>query len=613
MILHSKEAAAAVNPKSAQSKVPERHELLDQDKWDLSRIYKSVQEWQDDFEKLDSMIKPVEEYRGKLNSAVEAAEFLTKETELERLAHQLYVYAHLKADENTADSENQAREQQIRQKLSELSGRLAWARPELLNHSEEELREWMDNERLKDYRYDFKRVLRLKPHTLSDKEETILSYAGNIFAAPGQVFSMLTNADMTFPVIKDETGQEQELSQGRYLKFLKNRDRSVRRSAFEALHDTYGRVKNTTACTLRTQVATHNFKARIRKYESALAAALTPDNIPLEVYNGLIEAVHKALPIFFRYVDLRAKQLKLEHLDMYDMYVPIVADFDIEIPFEQAQEWVLAASKPLGAEYCTILETAFSERWIDVYENRGKRSGAYSSGSYDTLPYVLLNYQGTLNDVFTLAHELGHSMHSWLANHNQPPTTAEYPIFIAEIASTTSEALLLQYLLKEQKDPAFRAYLFNHFCDGFRGTVYRQTMFAEFEKIIHEKEAEGESLTPASLCSYYGELNQRFHGERVVPDSRISLEWSRIPHFYYNFYVYKYATSFCASQLFFERILKNDKQRDQYLDLLKAGGSDDPLVLIKNAGVDLAEKETLEQAFGGFDRSITELTELLER
>jgi oligoendopeptidase F len=609
-LYHRQDTPAAQPP----DRIPERSSIPEAWRWDVAALYPTPEAWEEDYARLPALLGPLEALRGQLAKAETVRRFLELDSELDVLLDRLYTYAHLKADEDTAQTPNQARESRMRVTLSETAARLSWARPELLANPEAELRRWIDLPALAPYRYNVLRLLRHKPHTLSETEECILSGAGTLFAAPGEVYKLLTNADLQFPDIEDETGARRQLSQGRYLSFMLNRNRDVRQRAFAGLYDTYGSVRNTTTATLRHHVHMHNFLARTRHYGSALEAALSADNIPVSLYEALIAAVHGALPHFHRYADLRRRCLGLEALDMYDMYVPIVPAADLKVPFDQAMEWIVAACQPLGDEYVQILRRAVAERWIDRCENRGKRSGAYSSGCYRSLPYILLNYQDTLDDAFTLAHELGHSLHSWLANAAQPPQTAGYPIFIAEIASTTNEALLLDYLLKQpQTTPDQQAYLLNHYCDGFRGTVYRQTLFAEFEKAIHELDAAGTSLTPAGLTEHYAELNRGYHGPAVIPDPRVGLEWSRIPHFYYNFYVYKYATSFCAAQIFVKRILAGGGARDAYLGLLRAGGSADPLDLVRDAGVDLTQPETLAQAFDQFAATVAELSRLLSQ
>jgi oligoendopeptidase F len=483
--------------------------------------------------------------------------------------------------------------------------------PEILSHERDELQTWMDDPVLQADRYAMIRLIRRQAHTLSETEETLLSKAGELFGASARTFELLTNADLKFPDIKDRQGNRHPLSEGRYVKFLMDYDRDLRREAFNTLYDTYATLKNTLSCTLSHAVKNHNYKASVRHFDSALQCALQPDHVPVELYSRLIEVTHNALPYFHEYIRLRGRALQLDDPDMFDMYVPLVSDYSLQVPFRQACDWVVEACRPLGRAYTALLERAFTERWIDVYENRGKRSGAYSSGCYDSPPYVLLNYNGTLNDVFTLAHELGHSLHSWLAREAQAYRYAAYPIFIAEIASTLNEELLLRYLLKHTEEDAFRAYLLNHRCDSFKGTVYRQVMFAEFEWIIHQQDAEGIPLTAQTLSDQYAVLNARYHGLDMQQDSRIALEWARIPHFYYHFYVYKYATSFCASQVFADRVLSGTASREQYLDLLRAGGSDDPLTLIQHAGVDLLDPQTLTHAFDRFVSTVRQLADLL--
>jgi oligoendopeptidase F len=580
--------------------VPLRIELSPEWMWNIARMYKDQDAWEADFVRLESLIAPIEACRDRMDELQAVVAVFEREVELDRLLERLYVFAHLQEDQDTDNSESQALMARIRAKLTEVEGRLAWISPAILAQDMETLEGWAQSEAMTPFRYSMRCLIRRKKHTLSEREETLLSKASDILGASGRTYSMLTNADLRFPEISNEEGRKVEMSDGRYVQFLMSRERRVREEAFAAMYSTYGGFQNTIASTLSTTVKLHNYRADVRHYPSALEAALFGDQIPVDLYNNLIETTRRSLSHYYDYLRLRKRQLGLERLEMYDLYVSIVPEFDLRVPFEQAREWVLEACAPLGAEYCDVLKTAFNDRWIDVYENRGKRSGAYSSGCYDSLPYVLLNYQDTLNDAFTLAHELGHSMHTWLANHTQPPQTAHYPIFIAEIASTLNEELLLRYLLEQADSAAFKAYLLNHSCDSFKGTVYRQTMFAEFEKRIHELDAKGVPLTRESLSGLYAGINADYYGPDVHQDDRIALEWMRIPHFYYNFYVYKYATSFCASQIFTEQVLQSAEGRDRYIGLLKDGGSDDPLTLIKKAGVDLTDADTLHRAFGAF-------------
>lgn len=600
----------------SRQKKPEvlnRSEIRREDTWNIELIYADEAAWQRDYDSLASLAEPLSAMQGKLNSADALAAMFKASEKLDRLSDKLYVYAHLKADEDTANATGQARQSRIRQRLTQISGDLAWITPEILSHTEEELRAWMEDRALRPWHYVMEKLVRARPHVLSPAEETLLSRAGEIFSAPRQAYNMLTDADIRFPEVENSRGEKRELTDGRYSTFLISRDRTERRNAFKAMYNTYSGFKNTIASTLASNVKLHNYMAQVRHHPSALQAALHPDQIPVALYESLLKGVHDALPAFYDYVELRREALNLPDLNMYDFYVPLVPEYDIKVPFEQACEWVLESCRPLGEEYCRVLKSAFADRWIDIYENRSKRSGAYSSGCYDTLPYVLMNYQGTLNHVFTLAHELGHSMHSWLANHTQPHQYSSYPIFIAEIASTLNEELLLRHLLETADDPAFRAYLLNHLCDAFKGTVYRQTMFAEFEKIIHELDAAGEPLTFENLNSRYFDLNAEYYGPGIKTDPLIAHEWSRIPHFYYNFYVYKYATSFCASQIFIGRIFEDAAGVGKYLDLLKAGGSRPPLELIRNAGVDLENPETLTGAFESFGRTVQELRAELKK
>ena len=592
--------------------VPARSEMGPEDQWDIARMYADEAAWEADFSRIDGLMEPLRELQGKLSSAEAVCTLFTAEMQLDRLLEKLYVFAHLQEDQDTGNTVSQTLMARIRNRLTEVETELAWVTPEILGHDVGELNVWAASPQLADYRYSMEKLIRRKAHTLSEVEETLLSGAGEILSAPSRIYSMLTNADLTFPAIANEDDEQVEMSDGRYSQFLRSTDRRVRKDAFDAMYSTYSSVKNTVATTLGTTVKLHNYSARVRHYPSALEASLYGDQIPTALYDSLITAVHEQLPRYVDYLELRARKLGLDALDMFDLYVPIVPDVEVKVPFEQAKDWVIAACAPLGEAYVRVLRSAFADRWMDVYENRGKRSGAYSSGCYDSLPYVLLNYQGTLNDVFTLAHELGHSMHTWLANQTQPPQTAHYPIFIAEIASTLNEELLLQYLLKQTSEPAMRAYLLNHYCDSFKGTVYRQTMFAEYEKRIHELDAEGQALTHDALSSLYAELNQQYFPKYVKPDEQIRYEWARIPHFYYNFYVYKYATSFCASQIFAQRVQESPEQRDKYLQLLKNGGSAPPLELIKQAGVDLLDAATINDAFVRFGEAVNELSGLLQ-
>ncbi|MDX1973253.1 MAG: oligoendopeptidase F [Candidatus Sumerlaeia bacterium] len=591
--------------------IPDRSSLPLEDTWNLEAIYPTPEAWDADFQKLDELLQPVLAHQGKLHSPESLAALFDAEDALSLLLDRLYTYAHHREDENTKDATNQGRQQRMMGKYAHIASQTAWINPEILSKDEATLKAWRDSPVLEPYRYTLDVLLREKPHVLSDKEERLLSLAAELFQNPYNTFNFLTNADLTFPDVLDHTGKPQPLSNGRYVKFLENRDRGVRRTAFETFYDRYIGVENTLASTLAGKVKQDNFRAKVRNYPDALTAALKPKNIPTDLYSNLINAVHEALPLYHDYVDLRREVLGLETLDMWDQHVPIVPDFDLKVSWADAKLHVRESCKILGEEYMGAVDECFNNRWIDVHECKGKRSGAYSGGCYGTPNYILMNYQGNLNWVFTLAHELGHSLHSWLANKNQPYRYAGYTIFVAEIASTTNEALLHHHLMQTADDPRFRAYLLNHLCDSFKGTVFRQVMFAEFERMIHEMDAAGEPITAQSLSDAYYKLNAKYHGPAVKPDQRISHEWSRIPHFYYNFYVYQYATGFCAAQIFSQNILTSPEKRTNYLNFLRSGGSADPLDVVKRGGVDLLDSSVLTNAFSTFKACVTELRELL--
>jgi oligoendopeptidase F len=601
-----------MNSSPERSTVPVRSALPEALTWDLNPLYVSSKAWEADFARLDKAVEPVLAMQGKLDSAAAVARLLEAETALDRLLERLHTYAHLRHDEDTAQAENQARDARIRARYAEIAAECAWITPELLTHPEAEIRAWMEAPELKDCRRTLLKVLRNKPHVLSTAEETLLARAGEVLSASEQTYSLLTNADMTFPDVAGTDGLPLTLTEGTYRTHLENPDRGVRKAAFETLLGTYEKLQNTFASTLSATVKEHVFMAQSRHFPSALEAALFDDQIPVAVYDGLIDATHSALPLFHRYLDLRRRVLGLPDLDMYDLYAPLVPSCSEKVPMDQARAWVLEACRPLGAEYGAALQTAFSARWIDWPENKGKRSGAYSSGCYDSPPYLLLNHHDRLDDAFTLAHELGHSLHTWLANRAQPHRTAHYPIFLAEIASTVNELLLTHHLLGLKKEPGFRAHLLNHLCDSFKGTVFRQTMFAEFERDLHRWEEASTPLTAEFLSGQYYELNQTYYGSGLAANPAIALEWCRIPHFYYDFYVYKYATSFCAA-LIFARRLRAGEGVDAYLGLLRSGGSRDPLEAVAAAGVDLRDAGVLREAFADFESVLAELEDALAR
>lgn len=595
-------------------KLPARSEIAEADKWALEDLFLTDADWKAAVKQLEEQLAQLKGYAGKVSASADALyAYLTLADETENLFEKVLVYSNEKMHEDMGNSTYQGYAAQAQAAATRLSAAEAFFEPELLAMEESRLQGFFkEDPKLEKYRLLIDRIWRRKEHTLSAAEEEILAKTYEMATAPDDIFSMFNDADAKFGTIRDENGKEVELTHGRFGGFMESSDRRVRKEAFEALYQTYDQFKNTLAATYSANVKKAKFYADVRKYPSALAAALAPGNIPTEVYDNLIETVHRFLPAMYRYVALRKRALGVEELHMYDVYVPLVADQTKKIPFAEAKEIVKRGLAPMGEEYVSHLEEGFDHRWIDVYENRGKRSGAYSWGAYGTHPYVLLNYQGKLDDVFTLAHEMGHALHSWYSNANQPYVYSGYLIFVAEVASTCNDSLLMQYLLKESKDKKEKAYLLNHFIDQFKGTLFRQTMFAEFEKITHEMYAKGESLTAERLCAVYMDLNRKYFGEEMVSDPQIALEWARIPHFYTEFYVYQYATGFSCAIALSKRILEmGEAGVADYMKFLKGGCSKDPIELLKMAGVDISTPKPVEDALQLFEELVSELEELL--
>lgn len=591
------------------SKQIERSEISEEMKWDLTKIYSSLNEWEKDFDSIDERADTVVSFQGRLaESAQIVCDAYSAQDTLGRLISKVYTYAHLESDQDTSNSETRSRLDRISGKYAEISGKTAWFEPELLALPQETFDSYLGAPELEFYNRSLLEIARSRPHTLSAAEERILGMTSEVLGSSSKTFSILNNADLTFPTIKDSDENDVQLTHGNYVKFLESDKREVRKGAFDAMYETYGTLRNTYCSTLSATVKKDVVKSQLRNFDSALEASLHPDNVPADVYNNLISTVRSHFPALHKYYDIRRRALGLDTLDMCDVYTPMLKDYKLEVPWEQACEWVLEACKPLGEEYCALLKRAIDERWIDVLENKGKRSGAYSSGCYDTVPYILMNYNGTLNNVFTLAHELGHSIHSYYSRNTQEYHYASYKIFVAEVASTTNELLLHHYLMEIADTKEFKQYLLNHLLDGFKGTVFRQTMFAEFEKEIHQRVEAGQPLTPDNLCEYYYNLNKEFHGDAVTPDEKIGLEWARIPHFYYNFYVYKYATGFSAAVALSKNILSGDsKLLEDYIGFLKAGGSQDVLDIMRNAGVDLSTPAPIDAALSEFSEAVDQM------
>ena len=594
--------------------LPNRNEVDEQLTWDLTRIFKDDVAFEEAREKVEVLAKKMSSYQGTLSqSSAHLREALDQMMQLYRQLEVVYVYASMKHDEDTTNATYQAMESKATSLYTLVSSQLAFFEPEVMAIDPKTMQKWMEEETLKPYYHFLEQLLRQRQHVLSDKEEALLAQASEIFSAPSQTFEILNNADLQFPTMKDETGKEIQLSHGRYSQLMESLDPRVRKEAFQKLYKVYDQFQHTTASTLASHVKMHNFNANIRHYQSAREASLYGNAIPESVYENLIEVVNEKLPLLHRYVALRKQLLQVDELHMYDMYTPILGEAGLSYSYKEACQKAKEALAPLGEEYLAVVNQAFENRWIDVVENKGKRSGAYSSGVYDTDPYILLNWHDTLDQVFTLVHEMGHSMHSYYTRKAQPYVYGDYSIFLAEIASTTNENLLTEYLLQTETDPKVRAAVLNHYLDGFKGTVYRQTQFAEFEQWVHQTDAKGTPLTSDTMSQYYYELNARYYGDSVVNDSEIALEWSRIPHFYYNFYVYQYATGFAAATALSHHLLtEGSEAKKRYLDYLQAGSSDYPIEVMKKAGVDMTDKQYLYDAFAVFEQRLNELESLVK-
>jgi oligoendopeptidase F len=591
--------------------VPKRSEIAPENSWKLEDLFANQAAWDKEYSQAKELMKKVEVFQGKLADPKELKACFELEDELSLHVERLYVYANMKHHEDTTEPAYQALSEKSKKLSVETGETLSFITPEVLSLPDADLDSMIGNPELAKYRHTLEEMRRQKAHILSKAEEALLAGVGSVSQAPGTIFSMLNNADLKFPKVKDENGNEVELTQGRYIQFLESKNREVREGAFKAMYETYGKLKNTIASTLSANVTKNIFYSRARKYPSALEMSLYGDNIPKSVYTNLIDTIHKHLPLMHRYMELRKKLLKLDELHMYDLFAPLVEEFKMDITFEQAKGTVKESLKPLGEDYLGVLQEGFDNSWIDVYENEGKRSGAYSWGAFGTHPYVLLNHKDNLNSMFTLTHEMGHALHSYYSDNNQDYRDAQYTIFLAEVASTLNEALLMDYMLKKSTDPKEKMYLLTYYADQFRTTVFRQTMFAEFEKIIHEKAEQGESLTPQELSKIYYDLNKQYYGPNMVIDKDIEMEWARIPHFYTSFYVYKYATGFSAATSFAKQILEEGAPAvDRYLGFLKSGGSDYSINILKKAGVDMSTPEPIEQAMSVFEELITQMEQL---
>lgn len=597
-----------------KGKAQKREEIDPRYKWKLEDIYRQEEDWEQDFEQLKLQTQEIESCKDSLGeSAVGLLNTLRLLETIERRLENLFVYAKMRKDEDNTNPHYQTLFDRAQGLMVQVQSATSFVVPGIIAIPEDRLRDYISEEsELELYNKFFDELLRQKEHILSPAEEKILAMSADLSIAPRNIFSMFNNADIKFPVIKDENGEEIELTKGRYARFMESSDRRVRKEAFTGLYDSYTKMRNTLASTLSSSIKSDVFYARARKYDSALQASLDGDKISPQVYDNLIESVHKNLAHMYRYMQLRQKMLGLDELHMYDIYTPLVPEFKMEVDYDKAKSMILQALDPLGERYLADLKTGLESGWIDVYENQGKTSGAYSWGSYDSHPYVLLNYDNKLDDVFTLAHEMGHSMHSFYSNQAQPYIYSQYSIFVAEVASTVNESLLIDYLLKKSSDRREKMYLLNHYLEQFRGTVFRQTMFAEFEKMVHDRVEAGQALTPDALCEMYRDLNALYYGPQVILDKEIEMEWARIPHFYSAFYVYKYATGFSAATAIKQMIMEEGQAAvDRYLQFLSSGSSDYPISLLQKAGVDLDTPEPVDKALQYFAQLLGELEALV--
>ena len=593
--------------------LPKRSEITVESTWALDRIYPTDDAWEGDFRRVEGMIPALEEYRGRLgDSAATLLAALRARDELNMLLERLVAYARMRRDEDNANTIYQALTDRAMSLATRAGAAESFFEPEILGIGDPQIEALLaEDDELRLYAHHLEEVRRQREHIRTAEIEELLAQAGEVARAPGTIFTMLNNADLKFPTIVDEHGNEIELTKGRYIKLLESQDRRVRQDAFAAMYDTYGKLKNTIGATLASSVKRDVFYARARRYESSLAAALEPNNIPLAVYHNLLRTVDDNLHHLHRYLRLRRRLLGLDDLHMWDLYVPMVAEAQREVAWDEAMATVSAAFTPLGEEYVGVVGEGLRSRWVDVYENEGKTSGAYSYGTYTTQPYILMNYQNTLDGVFTLAHELGHSLHSHYSRSTQPYIYSGYTIFLAEVASTLNEALLTQHLLNNTDDRRFRMSLINRFLESIRTTLYRQAMFADFEVQIHEQAERGGAVTPEWLNATYKALNDRYYSAEVIVDEPIALEWARIPHFYRAFYVYQYATGIAAAVALSQQILREGEAAvSRYQEFLRSGSVDYSIPLLQRAGVDMTSPEPVRQALATFGQMVTELEEL---
>jgi oligoendopeptidase F len=593
-----------------------REEVPLKDRWNVEALYLNPESWKEDLQKAQGDTKAPKwpqfsQYKGKLADPSAVASLFDSYLNLQRKLEKLHTYAHLRLDEDLGNDTFKSDFGMISSLIHEFSLETSWIEPEFLSLKEEEFQNLIKDTKLTPYRFHLEKIGRMRPHTLSPQQEELMALSGKALDTAYRAFGALNNADLTFKPAIDSKGVEYPLSNGTYLTYLRSSDRQLRKSAFENIHRGFDAHANTLCELIQGQVQSHLFVARARKFETCLDAALFPNQIDRKVYENLIAAVRARLPLMHQYVALRKKLLKLPDIHIYDLYVPLVEEAESNMDYEQARQAVVASVAPLGINYQQSLKKGLlEERWVDIYENTRKRSGAYSSGCYDSMPYILMNYHGTLNDVLTLAHEAGHSMHSLLSRNTQPYIYSQYPIFVAEVASTFNEQLLLKHLKEKAKTKEEQAFLINYQIEGIRGTIFRQTLFAEFELQLHKWAEQGVPLTPALLKKNYVQLNKEYYGPDLVVDPELEIEWARIPHFYYNFYVYQYATGLSAALALFKKAMHDEKAREKYLGFLSSGGSKYPIDLLKEAGVDMKKTDAVNAAMDYFEELIGDLKKI---
>lgn len=598
---------------SEVKKLRRRDEIPESDKWRIDKIYETPAKWNEELNKLKEEAPKLKDFEGKLGNKEDLKAFLLLNEKLSRKLGKLYVYAHMRSHEDTSNPEMQSLVNKIDPYSAEFSSYTAYFVPEILSLKEGTIENFINEDKdLKQYKIYFEMILNEKPHILSKEVESVLASVSDCLGAPESIYSMLTNSDMTFGEIVDESGRKVELTEGNYSSFIKSKDRKVREAAFKLLFGTYKKYENTLATSLTSSIKNFVFESKTRKYNSSLEASLKPNNIPVEVYYNALKTVDGNIEALHRYVRIKKRLLNLEEIHMYDLYVPVIECKKEHLEYKDAISLVEEGLKPLGKEYLDIFNEGINEGWIDVYENKGKRSGAYSWGSYDTMPYVLLNYNYELNDASTLAHEMGHSIHSYYTRKTQPYIYGDYSLFCAEVASTTNEILLIHHLIEKETDKNKKLYLINQELEQIRTTVFRQLMFAEFELKTHEAIENGESLTSEVLCKMWKDINIKYFGKDMNVDEEISIEWARIPHFYSDFYVYQYATGYAAASSFANSILsKGEEAVEKYKGFLKAGGSMYPIDTLKMAGVDMTTSKPLKDTLDRFNELLDMLEEII--